>query len=131
MSDNNISVLTQSIDSKYLIDTFVDTSWQIIVIILIILLYKPLRELISSLANNLGKAKEIVISGISWKTIDLENAVADLEILKAVLLTAHADNDINLKEIDIIIHKVRNMPSYINHISIQNKERILIESINH
>jgi hypothetical protein len=122
--------IRQNIENDYILDDFVEVIWPITIILIVFIFYFPIRKLIESLANNLGKAREVTIGGVSWKTIDLENAVVDLEILKATVITAYIDEDIDPIEIEIILQKVRNMPSYIKHISNEAKEKILIESIN-
>lgn len=122
--------IRQEIEGDYILDEFVEAAWPITIILIIFVLYIPIKKLIESLANNLGKAKVVTIGGVSWKTLDLENAVVDLEILKATVTTAYIDKDIDPVEMDIIIQKIRNMPSYIEHISSEAKETILKESIN-
>ncbi len=127
---DTIQSIRQEIEQDYIVDEFVDAAWPLTIIIILSILYMPIKRLLESLAINLGKAKEVTIGGVSWKTSDLEQAVIDLEVLKSNIATAYIDNDIDPLEMDILAHKTRNMPSYIEHISKKAKEKILTESMN-
>ncbi len=118
-----------NVGSKYIIDGLVAASWPLTILIIMIFLFLPLKRLIESLTKNFDKVSEIKIGGIGWKTVDLENAVSDLEILKAMLITSYSDKSIDQEEIDIIMQKIKNMPSYIEHLSKINKEKIIKESV--
>lgn len=133
-NDTNLSttktILLKDIENKYFVDEFVDIAWPVTTLIILLLFFLPMKKVLESLANNLGKAKEVTIGGVSWKTIDLEKAVTDLEILKSVIHTAYIDEDLNNGEIEFIVQKARNLPSYLDSVSKKSKEKVLIESIN-
>ena len=120
----------QEIENDYILDELVDVAWPFTLLIIVFMLYKPLKKLMESLANNLGKAREVTIGGVSWKTTDLESAVTDLEILKAIITTAYIDKDISSEEINAIVQKIDNMDCHINNITKESKEKVLTESIN-
>jgi hypothetical protein len=105
-------------------------SWPFIAVLIAFLYKQPVNALLSTIAENAGRAKIKIGEGFEWSVSDVEETIIEREILKMGIYIATVDKNYSEDEFKFLESKADDMVGNLKNLSKEGKRRVLLEVIN-
>lgn len=109
-------------------DLIASLVWPAVAVTLTIMFRNPLEQLLWGLARKVERAK-IRIGNVEWDTAQLDEIIADREVLRLAVQLANADQDFSEQESQYLLYVADSLRRSVENLSPESAQRVLREVV--